>query len=231
MASPRSESISVVIAAHDEEGNIGPIVQGVMAHTEDLRELLVVDDGSTDATAAEAERAGATVMRLSPNRGKGAALLAALESVAGDWVLFIDGDGQDDPGDIPALVAAARSGADFVNGSRWLGTLRGGAISFPNRLGNRFMTELLNLRHGARITDSQAGFRLIRRSLLSSATFRSVEYEVETEMLLHAIKSGARVVEVPVTRHPRGRGETDFRRVRNGLRILATILAGRPILP
>ncbi len=221
--------ISAVLAAHDEEGNVGDVVRGVAAHTPGLHELLVVDDGSKDRTAEEAAEAGARVVRLTPNRGKGAALLAGLRHVEGDFVLFIDADGQDDPADIPQLVEAAREGVDFVSGSRWLGTLEPGAISLPNRLGNRAMTELLNLRHGARITDSQAGFRLIRRSLLAPERFRSREYEVETEMLLSAIRSGARIREVPVTRHPRGTGQTDFRRVRNGLRILATILAGRPV--
>jgi glycosyltransferase involved in cell wall biosynthesis len=224
-------AISAVLAAHNEEGNVGDTVRGVREHCADLIELLVIDDGSQDGTAAEAEAAGAVVIRLTPNRGKGAALLAGLRKVSPEatHVLFIDADGQDDPADIPALVATAREGADFVNGSRWLGTLERGSISWPNRLGNRFMTELLNFRHGARITDSQAGFRLIRRSLLDPDRFRSREYEVETEMMLHAVRSGARIAEVPVTRYPRGEGATDFRRVRNGIRILATILVGRPV--
>ena len=221
--------ISAVLAAHDEEGNVGAVIRGVREHCDDLHELLVIDDGSRDGTAAEAEAAGARVLRLSPNRGKGAALLAGLREVDGDYVLFIDADGQDDPCDIPRLVEAARDGADFVSGSRWMGSLERGSISLPNRIGNRAMTGLLNLRHGAKITDSQAGFRLIRRTLLDPDRFRSREYEVETEMLLHAVKSGARVQEVPVTRYPRGEGATDFRRVRNGLRILATILVGRPV--
>lgn len=223
--------VSAVVAAHDEAATIGSVVRGIREHTAGLCQLLVVDDGSTDATAAEARAAGAEVLPLRPNRGKGAALLAALPRVEGDYVLFIDGDGQDDPADIPRLLVAAEAGADFVNGSRWLGELHPGAISLPNRLGNRLMTELLNLRAGARITDSQAGFRLIRVALLRGARLRSVEYEVETEMLLHALRSGADVREVPVARHPRAGGHTDFRRIRNGLRILATIAAGRPILP
>ncbi|MCO4773020.1 MAG: glycosyltransferase family 2 protein [Deltaproteobacteria bacterium] len=223
--------ITCVIAAHNEEGNLAPVIAGVKQHTQGLTEVLVVDDGSTDGTAAEAEAAGARVVRQTPNRGKGAALLRGLRELDGspDYVLFIDGDGQDDPADIPALVEAARGGGEFVNGSRWLGTLKRGSISFPNRLGNRFMTELLNVRHGARITDSQAGFRLIHTRLLDPDRFRSREYEVETEMVLHAVRSGARIAEVPVTRHPRGEGDTDFKRVRNGLRILATILVGRPV--
>ncbi len=224
-------SICAVLAAHDEAGNVGAVVRGVQEHTDGLVELIVVDDGSTDGTAEEAREAGARVVSLNPNRGKGAALLAGLRAVESDaeFVLFIDADGQDDPADIPTLVAAARDGGDFVNGSRWLGTLERGSISLPNRVGNRVMTELLNLRCGARITDSQAGFRLIRRSLIDVDRIRSREYEVETEMMMQAIRGGARVVEVPVTRYARGEGATDFRRVRNGVRILATIVAGRPV--
>ena len=224
-------NITCVIAAHNEQGNLGPVIAGVLQNCPGLDEVLVIDDGSTDATAAEAESAGARVVRMTPNQGKGAALLRGLRELRGDpeFVLFIDGDGQDDPTEIPLLVHAAAAGADFVNGSRWKGTLERGSISLPNRIGNRVMTELLNLRHGARITDSQAGFRLIRRRLLDPDGFRSREYEVETEMLLHAVRSGARIVEVAVTRYPRGEGATDFKRVRNGIRILVTILVGRPV--
>lgn len=224
-------NITCVIAAHNEQGNLAAVIEGVRAHCPDLLEILVVDDGSADATADEARGAGARVLSQHPNQGKGAALLHGLRNLDGapDYVLFIDGDGQDDPADIPKLVQAARDGAEFVNGSRWKGTLKRGSISLPNRLGNRFMTELLNLRHRARITDSQAGFRLIATSLLEPSAFRSKEYEVETEMLLHAVKRRARIEEVAVTRYPRGEGDTDFRRVRNGLRILVTILVGRPV--
>jgi glycosyltransferase involved in cell wall biosynthesis len=223
--------ITCVIAAHNEQGNLAPVIEGVRAHCPHLHEIVVVDDGSTDRTAIEGAQAGARVLGLHPNRGKGAALLAGLRVLddVPTHVLFIDGDGQDDPADIPALVDAAARGAAFVSGSRWMGTLERGSISLPNRIGNRFMTELLNLRHGARITDSQAGFRLIARSLLDPGAFRSREYEVETEMLLHALRARAPIEEVPVTRHPRGEGSTDFRRIRNGLRILATILVGRPV--
>lgn len=223
--------IVCVIAAHNEEGNLAPVVRGVLEHCPHLLEVLVVDDGSSDGTAAEAVAAGARLVQQRPNQGKGAALLFGLRELEGDpdFVLFIDGDGQDDPAEIPLLVAAAEDGADFINGSRWKGTLKRGSISLPNRLGNRFMTELLNLRHGARITDSQAGFRLIRRSLLDPDRLRSREYEVETEMMLHAVRMGARIDEVAVTRHPRGEGDTDFKRVRNGIRILVTILVGRPV--
>ena len=223
--------ITCVIAAHNEEGNLAPVIAGVREHCPHLHEILVIDDGSIDGTGAEAQAAGARLISQHPNQGKGAALLRGLRELDAtpDYVLFIDGDGQDDPSDIPRLVAAAEEGAEFVNGSRWKGTLKRGAISFPNRLGNRFMTELLNFRHKAHITDSQAGFRLIARTLLDPSSFRSREYEVETEMLLHAVHRGARIQEVAVTRYPRGEGDTDFRRVRNGVRILVTILVGRPV--
>ena len=228
MSNTPSADVSVVIAAHDEATTIASVVAGVRAALgQRLLEILVVDDGSTDGTGRVAEAAGAAVLRLSPNRGKGEALRVGIGRSRGAWLVFLDADGQDDPAEIPTLLAAVTPDIAMVNGSRFIGTLEGGAISAPNWVGNVAFTGLFDLLYGARITDSQAGFRAIRGDVARSLVLHSTEYEIETEMLAQVLRSGLRVVEVPVTRRARQGGTTDFRRIRNGLRILRTILTER----
>ncbi|MDP8255002.1 MAG: glycosyltransferase family 2 protein [Candidatus Alcyoniella australis] len=215
--------ISAVVCAHNEQDSIEDVLHK-LARLGSLYELIVVDDGSIDSTAQIAEGAGAQVLALRPNQGKGRAIAAGIKAARGDWVLFIDGDGQDHPRDVPKLIQAATDGADLVNGSKFIGSIERGAISGPNYWGNRLMSGLINLLFGARISDSQSGFRLIRAKFLKALQLRSAQYEIETEILISALKQGLRVVEVPVLRSPRSAGRTDFRRIRNGLRILWTIL-------
>ncbi len=216
--------VCAVIAAYNEGPNIGRIVQGVKAVLKPGDDVLVVDDGSADDTSGAARAAGARVIRQEPNQGKGRAIQRGLAAASGEVVLFIDGDGQDDPAEIPLLLAEMEKGADLVNGSKFIGTLREGAISTPNYFGNRFMSGLINMLFGGMITDSQAGFRCFRLDKLRGITLEAKEYEIETEMLIKAIKHGFKIVEVPVTRDRRAAGRTNFKRIRNGFMILGMIL-------
>jgi len=221
--------VSAVIPCHDEAPSIGSVVRGCRAALAARpHEVLVVDDGSGDGTAAAAAEAGARVLSLSPNQGKGLALLAGFRAAQHDLVVCLDGDGQDDPAEIPLLLAPVEAGtAELVLGSRFLGTLHAGAIHPLNRLANRAFTALIAALFRTRVTDSQAGFRAARRGALLALGIRAREYDVETEMLLRALRAGWRVREVPVQRYPRGGSTTDFRRVRHGLLILRAILRER----
>ncbi len=218
--------VSVVLAAHNEAESISAVIRQVRERLAEA-ELIVVDDGSRDNTADLAEQAGAQVIRYTSNRGKGAAMRQGIAASSGEWLLFLDADGQDDPADIPVLLAEIGEGVGLINGSRFLGTLLPGSIHPLNRIANQGLTALLSLLFGHRITDSQAGFRVIRGDLARAMALRSDEYEFETEVLAKVLCSDLRVVEVPVTRHPRTGGRTDFRRVHNGLRILRTMLRER----
>lgn len=219
--------ISLVIAAHNEAATIADVVERARVAIAEPCEVIVIDDGSGDGTGDAAAAVGARVIRLSPNRGKGVALRTGIDASRGEWLIFIDADGQDDPDEIPKLLTEARHGVAMVNGSRFRGRLLEGAISGPNLVGNLVMTGLLDLAFLATITDSQAGFRVVHGPTVRALPLRSVEYEIETEMLAHLLRRRLRVVEVPVNRYRRAAGVTDFRRIRNGLRILRTIVRER----
>ncbi|MGH2345527.1 MAG: glycosyltransferase family 2 protein [Chloroflexota bacterium] len=216
--------VCVLIAAYNEGPNIGAVVRGVKEVLKPDDEVLVVDDGSADNTSEAARAAGARVLRQTPNQGKGRAIIHGIPEAAGDVVVFLDGDGQDPPDEIPLLLAGIEKGADLVNGSKFIGRLKEGAISRPNYYGNLFMSRLIGILYGVKITDSQSGFRAFRLDKLRGMHIEAKEYEIETEMLIQAVKGKWRILEVPVTRDRRAAGSTSFKRVRNGTRILATIL-------
>jgi glycosyltransferase involved in cell wall biosynthesis len=212
---------TAILAALDEAATIGDVVRRCLEHVD---EVVVVDDGSTDDTARVAAAAGARVLRNARNLGKGASLRRAATQARGEVLVTLDADGQDDPADIPTLLTAIEAGAGLVIGSRFRGELRPGAITPVNRLGNLALTAALNLLYGVRLSDTQAGFRAIRRELWQRLPLEASRYEVETEVLVRALQAGARVVEVPVTRSAREHGKSTLHGLRDGTRILACML-------
>ncbi len=220
-------SVSVVIAAHDEAAAIGWVVTRCWDSVPGLGEVVVVDDGSSDATAHEARVAGATVVRLPINRGKGHALRRGLDAARGNVVVLIDGDGQDDPSEIPLLLAALSPARDMVIGSRFLGRFGPRAITPIDWLGNRMLTAVLNTLFRVRITDSQAGFRAIRRAMVDRITLRAERYDIESDMLLQVLLTGGSVVEVPVSRAARRGGASGLSAIRDGSVILWRIVSTR----
>ena len=227
VAEGRDCGVTVLLPAHNEAPTIARVIDGCRRATPGLCEILVVDDGSTDETAALADRAGARVLRLAVNQGKGAAVRAGVLAAAGSVVVLLDADGQDEPAEIPLLIEALGPEVDLVVGSRFLGHFEAGAITPIDRLGNLALTGLFNLVTGARVTDTQAGFRAIRRQTLLDLGLAAKRYDIETDMLVELLRRGGRVVEVAVTRRPRAHGHTDLDRLADGLRILGRIVGAR----
>jgi len=188
--------VTVVIPTKDEEGLIGEIVDAVKPYAD---EVLVVDGHSRDRTRDIAEAHGARVIR-DRGLGKGDALRLALSESGGDIVVFIDADGSHDPADIPKLVAPIRGGqSDLVIGSRGKGgsdELHGTLPQLIRYLGSQIIMLTINYRWDVRLTDSQNGFRAIRKDVGEKLGLTSNLTTIEQEMLMKALKQGFRVSEV-----------------------------------
>jgi glycosyltransferase involved in cell wall biosynthesis len=224
--------VLIVIPALNEAATIASVVEQLIRAVPDgvVGTVVVADNGSTDATAQEAQAAGAVVVR-EPVRGYGKACLAALatSSFGHDVVLFADGDGADDAGDVPAmlqpLVAAQ---ADLVIGSRVLGSKRGwverGALTPAQRVGNKLATSLLAAAYRQPATDL-GPFRAIRSAALARLHMDDVDFGWTVQMQARAARVGLRTVEVPVHYRKRRAGRS---KVSGDLR--ASIVAGGVIL-
>ena len=220
-------TVTVIIPVLDEEQGIARVLDTL--HRGDVKEILVVDNGSTDGTAAAARARGARVVS-EPRRGYGRACLAGIaraESDPPDVVVFLDGDFSDDPSELPVLLAPiARGEADLVIGSRVRGERERGALLPQARVGNWIATTLIRWRYRHRFTDL-GPFRAIRWTSLATLGMRDETFGWTVEMQIKALRRGLRVVEVPVRYRPRlGRSKisgTLWGSVRAGSKILWTI--------
>jgi glycosyltransferase involved in cell wall biosynthesis len=186
----------VVVPCLNEAATIEPLVVAVRKL---LPTVIVVDDGSTDATAELAARAGASVIRHQRRRGKGAALAAGWSRAreAGfTWALSMDGDGQHAPADIPAFLACAQlNGAELIVGNR-MADPRG--MPPLRRWVNRWMSERISRLTGHTLPDTQCGFRLMRLDAWARVHLQADHFEIESELLCKFIAAGYGVGFVPV---------------------------------
>jgi len=187
---------ATLIPCHNESDAVFSLVKVVR---QALPTVIVVDDGSTDGTAAQAEAAGARVIRFSRSRGKGAALMdgfALAKQFGFSWALTMDGDGQHSPADIPEFLRrASDTGAALVVGNRFA---PGFAMPAMRRIVNRTMSALLSRRLGIALPDSQCGFRLARLDEIRPEDFQTRHFEFESEMLAVFAARGLRIEFVPV---------------------------------
>ena len=223
-----AERIAAVLPARNEQESL-PDVLRVLAER-GLAQVLVVDNGSTDATADAARRGGAEVVN-EPKRGYGQACLAGIAALRPEIsvVVFLDADGSDDLADMPQLVGPIERGeAEMVLGSRVLGERDQWALSFQQRFGNWLATRLMQLLLGARYTDL-GPFRAIRRETLERLGMRDQDYGWTIEMQIKAHRAGLRIVEVPVRYRRRRAGQSKISgtlrgTVGAGVKIIWTIL-------
>nr|MBC7245838.1 glycosyltransferase family 2 protein [Chloroflexota bacterium] len=189
---------AAIIPAHNEERFIGSVVLQVHKYVD---VVIVVDDGSTDATAEIAEAAGALVIRHPQNLGKGAALstgFRAARKLLPQAVVILDADGQHQAKEIPMVLRPVLEGkADMAVGSRFLGVRS--HIPRLRVLGMHALTLASNLGSGVRVSDSQTGFRAFSEEALASIVLRARGFSVESEMQFLAKELGLRIMEVPIS--------------------------------
>ncbi|MFQ5892956.1 MAG: glycosyltransferase family 2 protein [Nitrospinota bacterium] len=200
---PRRLRVTAIIPALNEEAAIGPVVEGLVRTG--LRDVIVVDNGSADSTAERARAAGARVV-TEPQRGYGAACWAGLQAAhEADVVLFLDGDGSDDPAEAPRLLQPIQDGtADLVLGARLVDGSETGALTPQARVGNWVVTRLIRALYGLQLRDIPS-FRAIPRKDVERLQMRERTYGWPVEMVVKAAKRGHRIHEAP-TRYRRRRG-------------------------
>ena len=221
-------SVSVVIPVFNEELTIGDIVARTRSTLEQFKlpyEVLVIDDGSVDRSAEISQASEAVVLREA-HQGKGHALRLGFERAKGDVIVTLDSDGSHQPEEIPLILRSMMENkVDFVIGSRFFDTdVNNAKIPDLNRIGNRMFSDLIRLFTGVKISDSQSGFRAIRSSVIKKMRLNSRGYEVESEMLVKALKMGVRVAEIPISFEQRTVGKSRLDPLKDGTKILYSII-------
>jgi glycosyltransferase involved in cell wall biosynthesis len=202
MAVPRDDTaidrttVAAVIPAYLEEKHIADVVRRTLRQ---LDNVLVIDDGSTDATAETARNAGAEIIVHPHNRGKGESIKTGLRHWLDRnfiYVVILDGDGQHLPEEIERFLAAASTRAELFVGTR-MNDVR--EMPLLRRSVNRYMSNRISRLCGQPIPDTQCGFRMVHRSLIPDLLGGADRFEYETEMLILASRKGCRIESVPIT--------------------------------
>ena len=223
--------VSFVVPAYNEAATIGGVLTRIAALPLDFQ-VVVVDDGSDDGTAAAAEAAitdGRVVCIRHPvNLGKGAAIRSALPHVDGEIVVIQDADGEYDPSDVPALIQPIVDGfADVVYGSRLLGGKPQRAYLFWHLVGNRFLSLLTNVLYNTTLSDMETGYKAFRSEVLRGLHLREDRFGIEAELTAQICKRGLRVYELPVAYYGRTYAEGKKITWRDGVKAIVVLLRVR----
>lgn len=217
--------VSVVIAAMNEAENLPYVLERL---PEGLHELILVDGHSVDDTVAVARRLRPDVRIVDQTgRGKGKALADGFAICTGDIIVALDADGSTDAAEIPRFVAALTNGADFVKGSRFAQGGSSADITRTRSLGNYFLNTFVNVLYGTHYTDLCYGYNAFWARCLPYMRVDCDGFEVETLINVRIAKAGLVVHEVPSYEHPRMHGSSNLHAVRDGSRVLRTILRER----
>jgi len=225
MTESSSQKTTAVIPAYNEEKTIESVVTGALKY---VSEVLVIDDGSVDRTVDLAMKAGARVISIPRNIGKGHALSIGLTTAAlngSEIVVCLDSDGQHDPNDIPRIVEPIADGrADMVIGSRFLDAHSRDFIPAYRRVGQGVLTIATNMGSAVKITDSQSGYRAFRRDILKTFDYVETGMGIESEMVRSAVRRGFTIEEVPITAKYEGLDTSTLKPGNHGMTVLGSVI-------
>jgi len=199
--------VSIVIPCYNEEETIGDVIEKTQnLETPYEKEIIVVDDGSTDRSCMVVKRyREVRLVRHSSNRGKGETVRTGFKYATGEIVAIQDADMEYMPEDLPRLAKPIIAGrADVVLGSRFLGRAEG--MSLSHRLANKFLSSIAGLLYHLKISDVMTGHKAFRTEAIHALDLRSSEFEIEAEIVAKAIAKGYRVSEVPINYRCREKG-------------------------
>jgi glycosyltransferase involved in cell wall biosynthesis len=223
--------VSFLVPAYNEAATIGPLLDAVWSLELD-KQIVVVDDGSTDGTGDIVEgwregRDGVVLVRQE-NRGKGAAVRAAIPHADGDISVIQDADLEYDPTDVPALIEPIERGvADVVYGSRLSGGRPQRAYLFWHLVGNRFLSLLTNVLYNTTLSDMETGYKAFRTEILSSLDLRQNDFAIEPEITAKVCKRHLRVYELPISYYGRTYAEGKKITWRDGVKAVALLFRFR----
>ena len=230
--------LSVVVPVYNESKNILILLNKIKKNISHDDEIIVVEDGSVDNTLDEIKKFECKLLVHKKNIGKGQSLIDGINLANGDIILFLDGDGQDDPSEIPKLLDGINKGYDFVIGSRFveddkkkITRYTKTALSNINWFGNKGLTFFINFLFGLNIKDTQSGFKCFKRDAIKNLNLVSKKYEIETEIVIKSKRDKLKILEVPVFRYERKYGESKlfdipFGRLIFMLKVLKVIFYG-----
>lgn len=211
--------LSIVIPARDEAEALSRLLPRLREHYPDS-EIIVVDDGSQDATVSVCQEAGVRVLSHPYSKGNGAAIKSGARAASSDWILFMDGDGQHDPGDIPRLLEKAGEGYDLVVGAR---SGRESQASLARWSANAFYNRFASWMVNRRIDDLTSGFRLVnRRKFLSFLYLLPNGFSYPTTSTMAFFRAGYSVGFVPIKAAQRA-GRSHINALRDGVRFFLII--------
>lgn len=198
--------VVAIIPAFNEEVALGSVILRTSQYVDNI---IVINDGSSDKTENVAKLAGAEIISHPKNLGKGQGLKSGFDLVESinsnsnenyDIIVTIDGDGQNNPDEIPNLISPIINGeADFVNGSRYIEGFDGDDTPGYRRIGQKVLDKATNISSGLNITDSQSGFRAFSKNTIRFFKLNDSGFGIESEMLSDAAEAGIKIVEVPIT--------------------------------
>ena len=218
--------VSIIIPAFNEEKSVANVISGTIMVMDQLNlpyEIIFVDDGSTDNTGVIASLFEVKVLVNKKNRGKGYSLKRALQHASGEVIVTIDSDGEHRPKEIAPLLEAVLKGIDVASGSRFM-SIQTGVTTKLNQIGNHLFNLTIMILTGKKVTDSQTGFRAIKREILEKMNLLSDGYEIETEITVKSLRSGFIFREMPITVERRKFGASKLKIIEDGKRIIGTIL-------